>query len=101
MKLKLNEFQGGTFSISNLGMFGITNFSAIINPPQSCILAVGTSLKKVLPDENAKNKEMPFRTATIMSCTLSCDHRVVDGVLGARWIGELKRLLETPELMLL
>jgi pyruvate dehydrogenase E2 component (dihydrolipoamide acetyltransferase) len=60
-KLKPNEFMGGTFTISNLGMFGITNFSAIINPPQSCILAVGRAEKKVVYDEHAKNKDQPYK----------------------------------------
>ena len=60
-KLKPQEFQGGTFTISNLGMMGITNFSAIINPPQSCIIAVGKSEKRVVYDENATNKEQPFK----------------------------------------
>jgi pyruvate dehydrogenase E2 component (dihydrolipoamide acetyltransferase) len=100
-KLKPNEFQGGTFTISNLGMMGISNFSAIINPPQSCILAVGRSEKKVVVDENALDKNSPYKVVNVMQATLSCDHRVVDGAVGARWVQEFRDLIENPELMLL
>lgn len=92
------EFQGGTFTISNLGMFGIKNFSAIINPPQSCILAVGTSEKRVVPDETSENG---LGVATVMSVTLSCDHRVVDGAVGAQWLQSFKSYCENPMKMLL
>lgn len=92
------EFQGGTFTISNLGMFGIKNFSAIINPPQSCILAVGTSEKRVVPDETSENG---LGVATMMSVTLSCDHRVVDGAVGAQWLQSFKSYCENPMKMLL
>ncbi|TNN05944.1 Dihydrolipoyllysine-residue acetyltransferase component of pyruvate dehydrogenase complex isoform 3 [Schistosoma japonicum] len=97
-KLQPQEYQGGTFSISNLGMFGISNFSAVINPPQSCILAVGSSRQKILPD---KNNPAGFKKANILSVTLSCDHRVVDGAVGATWLGEFKNILENPALMLI
>ncbi|GIX81483.1 dihydrolipoyllysine-residue acetyltransferase component of pyruvate dehydrogenase complex, mitochondrial [Caerostris extrusa] len=97
-KLRPEEFQGGTFTISNLGMFGIKNFSAVINPPQSCILAVGNSENTLIPDETS---EKGFRAAKMMSVTLSCDHRVVDGAVGAQWLAHFKKLLEQPELMLL
>ncbi|GFR28135.1 dihydrolipoyllysine-residue acetyltransferase component of pyruvate dehydrogenase complex, mitochondrial [Trichonephila clavata] len=97
-KLRPEEFQGGTFTISNLGMFGIKNFSAVINPPQSCILAVGNSESTLIPDETS---ETGFRTAKVMSVTLSCDHRVVDGAVGAQWLAHFKKLLEQPEFMLL
>ncbi|XP_055944924.1 dihydrolipoyllysine-residue acetyltransferase component of pyruvate dehydrogenase complex, mitochondrial-like [Argiope bruennichi] len=97
-KLRPEEFQGGTFTISNLGMFGIKNFSAVINPPQSCILAVGNTESTLIPDESS---EKGFRAAKVMSVTLSCDHRVVDGAVGAQWLAHFKKLLEQPELMLL
>lgn len=105
-KLQPQEYQGGTFTISNLGMFGIKNFSAVINPPQSCILAVGGADKKVVVagdkdivlDDSSKSR---FSTAHIMTVTLSCDHRVVDGAVGAQWLAEFKSLMEKPESMLL
>ncbi|XP_042330814.1 dihydrolipoyllysine-residue acetyltransferase component of pyruvate dehydrogenase complex, mitochondrial [Sceloporus undulatus] len=96
-KLQPHEFQGGTFTVSNLGMYGIKNFSAIINPPQSCILAVGTSEKRLVPADNEKG----FEVASVMSVTLSCDHRVVDGAVGAQWLAEFKKFLEKPATMLL
>lgn len=96
-KLQPHEFQGGTFTISNLGMFGIKNFSAIINPPQACILAVGGSEKRLLPADNEKG----FDVANMMSVTLSCDHRVVDGAVGAQWLAEFRKFLEKPVTMLL
>ncbi|XP_076802678.1 dihydrolipoyllysine-residue acetyltransferase component of pyruvate dehydrogenase complex, mitochondrial-like [Clavelina lepadiformis] len=97
-KLKPQEFQGGTFTISNLGMFGVKHFSAIINPPQACILAVGAARRELLPDANAENG---LRPATLMSVTLSCDHRVVDGAVGAQWLQHFKKYLENPTKMLL
>uniref|UniRef100_A0A8D2LM86 Dihydrolipoamide S-acetyltransferase n=1 Tax=Varanus komodoensis TaxID=61221 RepID=A0A8D2LM86_VARKO len=96
-KLQPHEFQGGTFTVSNLGMYGIKNFSAIINPPQACILAVGASEKRLVPAENEKG----FDVASVMSVTLSCDHRVVDGAVGAQWLAEFKKFLEKPATMLL
>jgi pyruvate dehydrogenase E2 component (dihydrolipoamide acetyltransferase) len=89
-KLKPEEFQGGGFSISNLGMFGIPAFSAIINPPQSAILAVGAGEKRAV----VKNDEITI--ATMMTVTLSCDHRVVDGALGAEFLSTLKAIIEEP-----
>merc|ERR1719239_190044 len=97
-KLQPQEFQGGTFTVSNLGMFGVKNFSAVINPPQACILAVGGAEKKVVVDNSASTG---FSTSTVMTVTLSCDHRVVDGAAGARWLQEFKTLMEKPEAMLL
>jgi pyruvate dehydrogenase E2 component (dihydrolipoamide acetyltransferase) len=97
-KLQPHEFQGGTFTISNLGMYGVNNFSAIINPPQACILAVGGAGKRLIPDEN---NEKGYRVANVMSVTLSCDHRVVDGAVGAQWLSHFRRLLEKPDTMLL
>jgi pyruvate dehydrogenase E2 component (dihydrolipoamide acetyltransferase) len=94
-KLKLEEFQGGTFSISNLGMFGIREFAAVINPPQGCILAVGEGA----PRPVVKNGELAV--ATVMSCTLSCDHRAVDGAVGAQYLRAFKRLIDEPSRMLL
>ncbi|XP_076024921.1 dihydrolipoyllysine-residue acetyltransferase component of pyruvate dehydrogenase complex, mitochondrial [Genypterus blacodes] len=96
-KLQPHEFQGGTFTISNLGMFGIKNFSAIINPPQACILAVGGSEKRLMPADNEKG----FNVCSMMSVTLSCDHRVVDGAVGAQWLAEFRKFLEKPVTMLL
>ncbi|XP_028931941.1 LOW QUALITY PROTEIN: dihydrolipoyllysine-residue acetyltransferase component of pyruvate dehydrogenase complex, mitochondrial [Ornithorhynchus anatinus] len=96
-KLQPHEFQGGTFTISNLGMFGIKNFSAIINPPQACILAIGASEDRLVPAEN----ERGFDVASMMSVTLSCDHRVVDGAVGAQWLAEFRKFLEKPINMLL
>ncbi len=94
-KLKLTEFQGGTFSISNLGMFGIKDFTAVINPPHSAILAVGAGE----PRPVIKNGEL--KGATIMSCTLACDHRTLDGATGARWVQEFKKIIEAPGLLAL
>ncbi|XP_054269137.1 dihydrolipoyllysine-residue acetyltransferase component of pyruvate dehydrogenase complex, mitochondrial-like isoform X1 [Macrosteles quadrilineatus] len=96
-KLQPQEFQGGTISVSNLGMFGIKNFSAVINPPQACILAVGSVQKRIIPDKESPNG----KTADILSVTLSCDHRVVDGAVGAQWLQAFKSLLEDPQTMLL
>jgi len=92
--LKLEEFQGGSFSISNLGMYGIKHFSAIINPPQSCILAVGAA------EQRAVVKENKIEIVTMMTATISCDHRVVDGALGAELLNTFKQYIETPALML-
>ena len=94
-KLKPEEFQGGTFSVSNLGMFGIREFAAIINPPQGCILAVGAG------EQRAVVKNGALAVATVMSCTLSVDHRVVDGAVGAEFMATFKRLIENPLAMLL
>jgi pyruvate dehydrogenase E2 component (dihydrolipoamide acetyltransferase) len=93
--LKPEEYQGGTFSISNLGMYGIKHFEAIINPPQSCILAVGAG------EQRAVVKDGALAIATIMSVTLSCDHRVVDGAAGAEFLKVFKGLIEDPLTMLL
>ncbi len=89
-KLKPDEFQGGGFSISNMGMFGVSSFSAIINPPQAAILAVGSGQKRAV----VKGGELAV--ATVMTCTLSADHRVIDGALGAAFMAELKRIIEDP-----
>jgi len=94
-KLKLEEFQGGTFSISNLGMFGIREFAAVINPPQGCILAVGEGAPRPVVKNGA------LAVATVMSCTLSCDHRAVDGAVGAQYLRAFKKLIDEPSRMLL
>ena len=94
-KLKPEEYQGGTFSVSNLGMFGIKHFEAVINPPQGCILAVGAGEQRPVVKDGA------LATATVMSCTLSVDHRVVDGAVGAQYLAAFKVLIEDPLSMLL
>jgi pyruvate dehydrogenase E2 component (dihydrolipoamide acetyltransferase) len=94
-KLKPEEFQGGGFTISNLGMFGIRDFAAIINPPQGCILAVGAG------EERPVVKGGALAVATVMSCTLSVDHRVVDGAVGAQFMAAFKKLIQDPMAMML
>ncbi len=94
-RLAPHEYQGGTTSISNLGMFGIKSFSAVINPPHATILAVGQGERRPVVGEDGH-----VSVATVMSCTLSCDHRVVDGALGARLLGAFRRLIEDPVRML-
>ena len=94
-KLMPNEYQGGSFSISNLGMFGIDNFDAVINPPHGAILAVGASLKKPIA-----NEDNAITIASVMSLTLSVDHRVIDGALGAELMQNITKYLEDPVLMM-
>ncbi|MDD2878401.1 MAG: pyruvate dehydrogenase complex dihydrolipoamide acetyltransferase [Acidiphilium sp.] len=89
-KLKPEEFQGGSFSISNLGMYGITSFSAIINPPQGAIIAIGAGEKRPI----VRGGELAI--ATVMTVTLSCDHRVVDGAIGAEFLAAFKAIVEQP-----
>ena len=93
-KLMPEEYQGGGFSVSNLGMFGIKDFTSIINPPQACILAVAAGEERPV----ARNGEVVVRT--MMSVTLTCDHRVVDGATGAQWLQVFKSMIETPATML-
>jgi pyruvate dehydrogenase E2 component (dihydrolipoamide acetyltransferase) len=93
-KLKPEEYQGGTTAVSNLGMYGIKDFTAVINPPHATILAVGTS------EERAVVRDGKIEAAHIMSVTLSCDHRAVDGALGAELIGTFKMLIENPVMMM-
>ncbi|KAF8584483.1 dihydrolipoamide acetyltransferase [Ramaria rubella] len=103
-KLKGEEYQGGTFTISNMGMFGIDHFTAIINPPQACILAVGSTVPTLIPvgpDAAPEDVGRGFKTAQVMKVTLSADHRVVDGALGARWLTAFKGYLENPLTFLL
>jgi pyruvate dehydrogenase E2 component (dihydrolipoamide acetyltransferase) len=94
-KLTPAEFTGGTFCVSNLGMMGIPRFSAIINPPNAAILAVGTVVRKPVV------KDDQIAIGQTMTLTLSCDHRVVDGAVGAQYLNALKALLEAPALLLL
>jgi pyruvate dehydrogenase E2 component (dihydrolipoamide acetyltransferase) len=94
-KLAPHEYQGGSFAISNLGMFGIDNFDAIVNPPHAGILAVGAGTKKPTVDENGE-----LSIATIMSVTMSVDHRVVDGAVGATLLAAIVGHLENPLAML-
>jgi pyruvate dehydrogenase E2 component (dihydrolipoamide acetyltransferase) len=93
-RLAPHEYQGGTTAISNLGMFGIQEFSAVINPPHATILAVGAGEKRAMVEGDA------IVQRTMMTVTLSCDHRVVDGALGAKLLGEFKTLIEDPALMM-
>ncbi|PIA15346.1 pyruvate dehydrogenase [Coemansia reversa NRRL 1564] len=97
-KLKPEEYQGGSFTISNLGMYGITSFSAIINPPHSAILSVGTTEQKLVLDEA---EEKGFKAVSVMSVQLSADHRVVDGASGAQFLKAFKGYLENPLTLLL
>jgi pyruvate dehydrogenase E2 component (dihydrolipoamide acetyltransferase) len=94
-KLKPEEFHGGGFSISNMGMYGVRDFSAIINPPQAAILAVSAGQPRPVVKDGA------LAIATVMTCTLSVDHRVVDGALGAEWMAEFKRIMEDPMSLML
>ena len=93
-KLKPTEYEGGSSSVSNLGMMGIKNFSAIINPPQASILAVGAGEQRIVVKDGAP------AVATLMSVTLSTDHRAIDGALGAELLGAFKSLIESPVAML-
>ncbi len=94
-KLMPEEYVGGSFSISNLGMYGIKEFAAVINPPQGCILAVGAGEQRAIVINNQ------ISIATMMTVTLSCDHRVVDGAVGAEFLSKFKEFVENPSLMLL
>jgi len=94
-QLRPDEYQGGSFSVSNLGMFGVSEFSAIINPPQAAILAVGMTQQVPVVQDGA------VKIASVMRCTLSVDHRAIDGALAAQWLAAFKRLLENPLSMLI
>lgn len=93
-KLKPEEFQGGTFSISNMGMMGIRQFASIINEPQACILSVGAGEKRAVVRGDL------LAIATVMTVTLTCDHRAVDGAIGGRFLKAFRRLVEDPVTML-
>ncbi|MDX1483122.1 MAG: pyruvate dehydrogenase complex dihydrolipoamide acetyltransferase [Alphaproteobacteria bacterium] len=94
-KLAPEEFQGGTFTISNMGMMGVRDFAAVINPPQACILAIGAGEERVVV------RDGEIMTATLMSCTLSCDHRAVDGAVGAQFLAAFKELIQHPVRLIL
>eukprot|EP01098_Paradermamoeba_levis_P005473 TRINITY_DN229_c0_g2_i1.p1 TRINITY_DN229_c0_g2~~TRINITY_DN229_c0_g2_i1.p1 ORF type:complete len:493 (-),score=172.70 TRINITY_DN229_c0_g2_i1:19-1308(-) len=100
-KLTPTDLSIGTFTISNLGMFGIDQFAAVINPPQACILAVGSTTKQVIVTEEGEGKKEKFSIANIMNVTLSCDHRVVDGAVGAQWLAAFRDYVENPLKLLL
>ena len=93
-RLKPEEYQGGSFSVSNLGMYGIGHFTSIVNPPQAGILAVGAGAQKAVVHDGEMS------VATVMTCTLTCDHRVIDGALGAQWLQAFKGYIERPASML-
>jgi pyruvate dehydrogenase E2 component (dihydrolipoamide acetyltransferase) len=93
-RLAPHEYQGGSTAVSNLGMFGIREFAAVINPPHATILAVGAGEKRPVVDNDA------IVVKTMMTVTLSCDHRAVDGALGAELLRAVKTYIEDPELML-
>ena len=95
-KLAPAEYSGGTFTISNLGMFGISSFSAIINPPQAAILAIGGSQSKVVLGADGKPRQV-----SIMTVNMSCDHRVIDGAMGAQWLQAFKGFIESPNTLML
>lgn len=95
-RLKPEEFTGGSLTVSNLGMYGIRQFAAIINPPQAAILAVGAAERRPVVDDNGE-----LKAATVMTVTLSADHRVVDGAVGARWLAAFRTLIENPVRILL
>jgi pyruvate dehydrogenase E2 component (dihydrolipoamide acetyltransferase) len=89
------DYEGGSFTVSNLGMFGIRNFTAVINPPQAAILAVGAGEKRPVVAADGS-----LDVATMMTVTMSCDHRVIDGALGARLLAEFRTFIEEPVTML-
>lgn len=96
-KLSPQEYQGGTFTISNMGMMGISHFTAIINPPQAAILAIGGTEARLLPaEEGSEEGGKEWRKANVMQATISADHRVVDGATAARWMKAFKDALENP-----
>jgi len=100
-KISLEDLQPGTFTISNLGMFGISHFAAVINPPQAAILAVGATEQRVVEATASQSNEKQFTTKPFMSVTLSCDHRVIDGAVGAEWLQYFRDFIEHPNKMLL
>mmetsp|Transcript_17142 Transcript_17142/g.25371 ORF Transcript_17142/g.25371 Transcript_17142/m.25371 type:complete len:498 (+) Transcript_17142:25-1518(+) len=100
-KLMPEEFQGGTFTISNLGMFGIDEFSAVINLPQGCIMAVGGGTKQLRPGNTSAGEKVKPRVATVMTAKLSCDRRAVDEIVAAQFLQTFKCYLQKPQLMVL
>jgi pyruvate dehydrogenase E2 component (dihydrolipoamide acetyltransferase) len=93
-QLRPEEYTGGTFTISNLGMYGVTSLYPIVNPPQSCILGVGAAIQRPVVRDGA------VTVGTVMSCTLSADHRALDGATGAELLAEFRRLIEHPWLLM-
>ena len=93
-KLAPHEYQGGSTAVSNLGMYGVKDFAAVINPPHGTIIAIGVGEERVYPQDGE------IKIGTFMSVTLSCDHRSVDGALGAEVLGVFKQLIEQPVMML-
>ncbi len=93
-QLRPDEYQGGSFCISNLGMYGVEQFAAIINPPQAAILAVGASRQQPVVEGGE------LKVGTVMRCTLSVDHRAIDGALAAQWLAAFQRAIESPLSML-
>jgi pyruvate dehydrogenase E2 component (dihydrolipoamide acetyltransferase) len=89
-RLQADEYVGGTFTVSNLGMFGVTSFASIINPPHAAILSIGAAKASLVAGE-------PLRSITSINVTLTCDHRVIDGVIGAKWLNALRGVLEQPD----
>jgi pyruvate dehydrogenase E2 component (dihydrolipoamide acetyltransferase) len=89
-RLQPDEYTGGTFTVSNLGMFGITSFASIINPPHAAILSIGAAKPSLLAGE-------PLRSVTSINVTLTCDHRVIDGAIGAKWLNAFRGILEQPD----
>jgi pyruvate dehydrogenase E2 component (dihydrolipoamide acetyltransferase) len=89
-RLQADEYTGGTFTVSNLGMFGITSFASIINPPHAAILSIGAAKASLIAGE-------PIRSVTSINVTLTCDHRVIDGVIGAKWLNAFRSVLEQPD----
>jgi pyruvate dehydrogenase E2 component (dihydrolipoamide acetyltransferase) len=89
-RLQADEYTGGTFTVSNLGMFGVTSFASIINPPHAAILSIGAAKASLIAGE-------PLRSVTSINVTLTCDHRVIDGVIGAKWLNALRGVLEQPD----
>jgi len=94
-QLKPDEYQGGSFSVSNLGMYGVDEFSAIITPPQAAILAVGAAQSVPVVEHGE------LKAGTVMHCTLSVDHRAIDGALAAKWLAEFRRVIEAPLALLI
>lgn len=94
-RLQADEYVGGTFTISNLGMFGITSFASIINPPHSAILSIGAAKPSVVVDSGK------IGSVTSINVTLTCDHRAIDGVIGAKWLNAFRRLIEQPDPLLI
>lgn len=100
-KLSPTDIDGGTFTISNAGMYGLTQLISVINPPQSCILGISQVEKKFVVVDNPKEGQNPWRVASKMTVSLSCDHRVVDGAIAAKWVSEFKKICENPKLLLI